>query len=157
MRAKCLKKASRPEVRTGLESPDGSSAEQRAAATADAAEPLAGHLVLVVGAERALVAFERFLLLALLLEGEAAQRPGIGIVAVDIQGGVEILDGGVVFADGDRALGAGLVGWRDVGVAVDRRIEIRDCELVLALQLVDEAARVEGFRRLLVEFDGARQ
>src|SRR5215212_9922984 len=114
----------------------------------------AGELVGAVEVSGALVAFDRVLAVALLLIGEPAPSPCIGVAVVGVERRVEVLDRLVVPAHGDEALAARRIGRADERVAVDRGVEIENRGAMVALTLVHEAASVEGLRRLRVEANG---
>src|SRR4029453_594636 len=61
-------------------------------AALQAGRALAGDAVAVVDGERVLVALDRLLPVALALVGDAAPGPGTGILGIDVEGRVEVLD-----------------------------------------------------------------
>ena len=87
------------------------------------------------------VGFGRLGAIAELLVSEAKAGPGIGVLVVDVQRGVEVLDRLGRLADGDQAFAARLIGRADEGVAVDGIVEIGDRRLIVALALEDQPAR----------------
>ena len=82
-------------------------------------QPGAGDGVVGAHLHRALVGFDRLGLVALLFVCEAKTGPRVGVVGVDVERGVEVLDGGVVLAGGEQALAARLIGRAGERVAVD--------------------------------------
>ena len=88
--------------------------------------PVMGHLVRGIDGDRPAVGFHRLDLVVLLLVGDAEARPGVGVVGVDVQRGVEVLDRRVIFAGGEQALAARLIGSAGERIAVDRIVEIGD-------------------------------
>ena len=64
---------------------------------------------------------------------------------VDVERGVEVLDGEIELADGDQALRTCLIGRRDEGIAVDRIVEIGDGAGVVADQPAARNASISRF------------
>src|SRR5207253_4957980 len=100
-----------------------------------------------------LVGFQRIGLAPKLLEGDAPAGPGLGVLVVDIERGVEVVDRRLVLAERQVALAARLVGRRREGVAVDGGAEIRDRGLLVALALADQATRMQSLGRFRGEAD----
>src|SRR5271170_4131901 len=81
------------------------------AVSAQALQPGAGFAVAGIDLHGSLVGFDRLGVIVGFFVTESEARPGLRVVRVDIERGVEVVDGGIVFAGGDQALGSGLV-WR---------------------------------------------
>ena len=67
----------------------------------DAGDAFLGKLAAGVEDERALIGFDRLGAIAGFFIGQAEAGPGIGVLVVDVERGVEILDCLVALADGD--------------------------------------------------------
>src|SRR5208283_5189038 len=89
-------------VRVGAGAQIDSTGSEKALA-ADAAHTRAGGGFVAVERQRALIVFQRLLAVAFFLIGKAEARPGFGVLVVDIERGVEVLDRLVVFAQGQQA------------------------------------------------------
>ncbi len=94
---------------------------------AQAVKPFAGGLVIFVEREaRACVGFNRLGPVALFLIGKTQPGPAVGVVSVDIEGGVEVFDRRVIFADRDVTLASRLIGRAGERIAVDGVVEVGD-------------------------------
>ena len=102
---------------------------------------------------RPLVQFDRFRVIIQLFVSRIRSLFQAAEFVVDIQGRVEVLDRGLVFAGSHQTLAAGLIRRARERVTINRIVEIGDRLNVIALTLIDQAARMIGLRAFRIQAD----
>src|SRR3984893_8141128 len=119
----------------------------------DAGDALLGKLAVRIEGERALIGFDGLRAIAGFFVGEPEAGPGFGILVVDVERGVEILDRLVALADGEQTLRPGLVGCSGERIAINCVVEVGDRLLMQAFALIDQTPGVKGLGTFWIELD----
>src|SRR3984893_18219594 len=137
----------------GMTGPMGHSLRELVSHPPDAGDAFLGKLAVRIEGERALIGFDGLRAVAGFFISQAEAGLGFGILVVDVERGVEILDRLVALADGEQTLRAGLVGRSGERIAIDRVVEVGDRLLVQAFALIDQTLGVKGLGTFWIELD----